>query len=92
MAKAVRFDQYGATDVLHIADVEIPHPSPGEFVVAVRAASINPGEAAIRHGYRGAMFPATFPSGEGSDLAGVVNETGKEVESFAVGVEVLGWR
>jgi NADPH:quinone reductase-like Zn-dependent oxidoreductase len=91
MAKAVRFDRYGGTEVLYIADLEVPHPSPGELVVAVRAAGINPGEAAIREGYMDSMFPASFPSGEGSDLAGVVSETGEGVESFAVGDEVLGW-
>jgi NADPH2:quinone reductase len=91
MAKAVRFDKYGGLDVLYIADVEIPRPSPGEYVVAVRAAGINPGEAGIREGRLDAMFPATFPSGEGSDLAGTVSEAGEAVTAFAVGGEVLGW-
>ncbi len=91
MAKAVRFDRYGGIEVLYVADVEIPDPSRGELVVAVRAAGINPGEAGIRQGHMDAMFPATFPSGEGSDLAGVVTATGEGVESFGVGDEVLGW-
>jgi NADPH:quinone reductase len=91
MAKAVRFDRYGGLEVLYIADVEVPHPPQGELVVAVRAAGINPGEAAIREGFMDSMFPATFPSGQGSDLAGVVTETGDGVESFAAGDEVLGW-
>ena len=38
MARAVRFDHYGGRDVLYIAEVEIPAPSPGE-VVRVRGAS-----------------------------------------------------
>lgn len=91
MAKAVRFDHYGGTEVLYVAEVEIPHPDPGEIVVAVRAASINPGEASIRRGFMEARFPATFPSGEGSDLAGVVSEVGAGVERFVVGDDVLGW-
>src|ERR1019366_9675569 len=91
MAKAVSFDKYGSIDVLYIANVEVPHPSPGECVVAVRAAGINPGEAGIRQGHMDAMFPATFPSGEGSDLAGLVSEAGEGVKSSAVGDEVLGW-
>lgn len=36
-------------------------------------------------------WPATFPSGQGSDLAGVVAEFGAVVESFVVGVEVIGF-
>lgn len=91
MAKAVRFNEYGGTEVLYIADVDVPHPSSGELIVAVRAAGINPGEGALREGSLRAMFPVSFPSGEGSDLAGVVSETGAGVKSFAVGDEVLGW-
>jgi NADPH:quinone reductase len=91
MARAVRFDRYGDRDVLYIADVEVPQPPAGEVVVEVRAAAINPGEAAIRTGALEARFPATFPSGEGSDLAGVVSAIGDGVTEFAVGDEVLGW-
>ena len=91
MARAVRFDHYGDRDVLYIADVEIPVPSAGEVVVAVRAAALNPGEAAIRAGALEERFPATFPSGEGSDLAGVVSAVGEGVSEFTVGDEVLGW-
>ena len=61
------------------------------MVVEVRASSINPGEAAIRSGALAAVFPATFPSGEGSDLAGVVTAVGDQVTGIDVGDEVLGW-
>jgi NADPH2:quinone reductase len=91
MARAVRFDRYGDRDVLYIADVEIPVPPAGEVVVEVRAAAINPGEAAIRAGALAERFPSTFPTGEGSDLAGVVYSVGDGVTEFAVGDEVLGW-
>ena len=91
MAPAVRFDRYGDRDVLYIADVDVPVPAIGEVLVEVRAAGINPGEAAIRNGALDARFPATFPSGEGSDLAGVVTAVGDGVREFAVGDEVLGW-
>lgn len=90
-ARAVRFDQYGGREVLYVADIEMPTPGPGEVVVEVRAAGINPGEAAIRSGAMHEMFPATFPSGEGSDLAGVVTAVGQGVTAFSVGDEVLGF-
>lgn len=90
-AKAVRFDHYGDQNVLYVANVEIPTPPAGEVVVRVRAASINPGEAYIRSGALEDRWPATFPSGEGSDLAGVVHSVGADVTQFAVGDEVLGW-
>ena len=72
MARAVRFDHYGGIDVLNVVDVDPPVPAGGELLVRVKAAGINPGEAKIREGALHARFPATFPSGEGSDLAGVV--------------------
>jgi NADPH:quinone reductase-like Zn-dependent oxidoreductase len=87
----VRFDRYGGIEVLQIANVPIPEPSHGEALVKVKAASINPGEAKIREGLLHAMWPATFPSGEGSDLAGVVTKVGLGVESFTVGDEVIGF-
>jgi NADPH:quinone reductase-like Zn-dependent oxidoreductase len=91
MPRAVRFDHYGDTDVLYLADVEKPEPAPGEVIVEVRAAGINPGEISIRSGALESRFPATFPSGEGSDLAGVVSAVGDGVDGVAVGDEVLGW-
>jgi len=91
VAKAVRFDRYGGSDVLYVADVDIPSPAAGEVVVEVKAAGINPGEASIRKGLLEARFPATFPSGEGSDLAGVVHLVGDGVTEFPVGNEVMGW-
>jgi NADPH:quinone reductase len=90
-ARAVRFDRYGGRDVLYVADIDMPSPGPGEVVVEVRAAGINPGEAAIRTGALRDIFPTTFPSGEGSDLAGVVAAIGPGVTEFSVGDEVLGF-
>jgi NADPH:quinone reductase-like Zn-dependent oxidoreductase len=89
--KAVRFDQYGGIDVLQVEDVPRPVPGTGQVLVQVKAAGINPGEAKIRDGQLHSRWPATFPSGEGSDLAGVVAETGPGVTGVAVGDEVIGW-
>jgi NADPH:quinone reductase len=89
--RAVRFDSYGGPGVLYLADIDRPVPSAGEVLVEVRAAGINPGEAGIRSGALHEQFPASFPSGEGSDLAGVVLEVGDAVTDFAVGDEVLGF-
>ena len=89
--KAVRFDRYGDRDVLYVADIDKPVPGAGEVLVEVRAAGINPGEVGIRSGALHERFPASFPSGEGSDLAGVVVEVGDGVSEFAVGDEVIGF-
>jgi NADPH:quinone reductase-like Zn-dependent oxidoreductase len=87
----VRFDEYGDIDVLKVVDVPRPVPGPGQVLVKVVAAGINPGEASIRKGLLDAVWPATFPSGEGSDLAGIVEEVGPDVTRFVVGDEVLGF-
>jgi NADPH:quinone reductase-like Zn-dependent oxidoreductase len=91
MPLAVRFDEYGDIDVLKVVDVARPVPGPGQVLVKVKAAGINPGEASIRKGLLDAMWPATFPSGQGSDLAGIVDEVGPDITRFAVGDEVLGF-
>lgn len=91
MPRAVRFDDYGGIEVLDVREVEQPSPGPGQVLVEVKATGINPGEANIRKGMLHERWPATFPSGQGSDLAGVVAAIGDGVEGFAVGDEVFGW-
>jgi NADPH:quinone reductase-like Zn-dependent oxidoreductase len=87
----VRFDRYGGPDVLEVRDVEDPVAGPGEVLVQVKACAINPGEIGIREGLFAERSPATFPSGEGSDLAGVVRALGDGVSDFSVGDPVFGW-
>jgi NADPH:quinone reductase-like Zn-dependent oxidoreductase len=89
--KAVRFDKYGGIEVLRVADVPIPEPGQGEVLVKVKATSINPGEAKIREGMLHARWPATFPSGEGSDLAGIVTKVGPGVVGITTDDEVIGF-
>jgi NADPH:quinone reductase-like Zn-dependent oxidoreductase len=91
MPKAVRFEEYGGVEVLNVAEVPMPEPGPGQVLVAVKAVGINPGEAKIREGLLHARWPATFPSGQGSDLAGIVARTGPGVTGFAEGDEVIGF-
>lgn len=91
MPKAVRFDEYGGIDVLQVVDVPEGEPGDGQLVVRVKATSINPGEGKIRDGLLHALWPATFPSGEGSDFAGVVTKLGPGVSGVAVGDEVIGF-
>ncbi|WP_280270210.1 NADP-dependent oxidoreductase [Nocardia wallacei] len=91
MARAVRFDRYGDVDVLDVVEVPDPKPGAGQVVVAVVAAGINPGESKIRAGLLHERWPATFPSGQGSDFAGRIAALGAGVSGIAVGDEVVGF-
>src|ERR1700722_9382122 len=91
MARAVRFEEYGGINVLDVVDVPDPVPGPGRLLIRVKAAGINPGEAKIREGLLDKLWPATFPSGQGSGLAGVVEQVGDQVSGFAAGDEVIGF-
>lgn len=91
MSKAVRFNEYGGRNVLRVVDVPVPEPGDGQVLVQVKAAAINPGETKIREGLLRERWPATFPSGQGSDLAGVVAGIGSGVDGFTIGDEVLGF-
>src|SRR5690349_7671699 len=89
--RAVRFDEYGGVDRLYVSDIPTPEPGPGEVVVEVRAAGLNPGETMIRQGLLHQRWPASFPSGQGTDFAGVVSAIGAGVSSVEIGAEVAGW-
>ena len=89
--RAVQYDEFGGVDVLRVAEVPEPVPGPDEVLVEVAAAGINPGEAYVREGRYAQRWPSTFPSGQGSDLAGTVRALGPGVDSVAVGDEVFGW-
>ncbi|MDQ1555224.1 MAG: hypothetical protein QOI02_226, partial [Actinomycetota bacterium] len=92
MSRFVQFSGFGGPDVLDLVDVEPPHPGPGQVRVAVRVAGLNPvdykifggGPSASQHG------SFSFPSGNGNDFSGVVDEVGESVHSFAVGDRVFG--
>jgi NADPH:quinone reductase-like Zn-dependent oxidoreductase len=91
MARAVQFHEYGGVEVLAVEEIADPIPGPDEVRVRVKAAGINPGEAKIRDGLLAVQWPSTFPSGEGSDLAGIVDRLGDGVDSVAPGDEVIGY-
>src|ERR1700686_1736462 len=91
MPKAVRYDEFGGIEVLRVKEVERPVPGDGQVLVRVRAAGINPSEAAIRAGARAKLLPSTFPSGQGSALVGVIEEVGAGVGGFSPGDEVIGF-
>lgn len=83
--KAVRYHEYGDENVLQVDHVDRPTPAAEEVLVEIHAASINPIDTYVRAGAVGA---GTLPRTIGSDVAGVVAETGVDVEDFTPGDRV----
>lgn len=91
MSKAYVFTRFGGPEVEAFIDQELPEPGPGQLLVAVRAAGVNPVDWKLRAGKRrpGAP-PVRFPEVLGSEVAGVVERVGPGVEGFTVGDAVFG--
>ncbi|MFE9775756.1 NADP-dependent oxidoreductase [Streptomyces sp. NPDC005931] len=89
--KAIVFDRFGGTEVLHEADVEVPQPRPGQVRVRVRASGVNALDGKIRSGALEHVFPTPLPAVPGLEVAGVIDALGEGVTDLQVGDEVLGW-
>jgi len=87
--KAVVIHQYGGPEVLKIEDYPDPVPGPGEVLVRVAAASVNPLDCKRRAGLTKDYYPIKFPGLIGVDLAGTVIKIGPGVEGFSVGDQVF---
>ncbi|WP_405946060.1 NADP-dependent oxidoreductase [Streptomyces prunicolor] len=92
MPKAYVFTRYGGPETEALVEVDRPGPGPGEVLVAVTAAGVNPVDWKVRTGYRrpGETDSRTFPAVFGQEASGVVREIGAGVDGFAVGDEVFG--
>ena len=89
--KAVRYHEYGASDVLRYEDAPRPVPSAGQVLVNVAATSFNPVDAGIRGGYLAQVYQVSFPHIPGVDVAGTIAEIGDEVTGWAVGDAVVAF-
>jgi len=86
--RAVVFDSFGSPDVLSLReDVPTPEPGPGQVLVRVHAASVNPVDTKIRqHGDQYGIQPPVIL---GYDVSGVVEGVGEGVEDLVEGDEVF---
>ena len=84
--RAFGFLEIGGPDKQAFLDVPVPDPGPGELLVRVRAAGVNPGDWRLREGAYGTVGPAVL----GREVAGTVQALGAGVTGFAVGDEVFG--
>ena len=82
---------FGGPEVLHLTERPDPAPAPGEVVVRIRAANVNPTDLGVRSGQARQRMPDLQPPFvPGWDLAGEVTAVGSEASGFAPGDRVLG--
>ena len=84
--KAIRVKQFGGPEVLQVEEVPTPQPGPGDVLVCIHAAGVNPVETYIRSGTY-ARLPK-LPYTPGNDGAGVVEQVGADVSKFKAGDRV----
>ena len=93
--RAIVFDRYGEPEVMHLRDVPVPEPQDGEVLIRVGYAGVNPSDSkarsgqSARAGYR--LRGVNFPFVTGMDAAGVVEQTGLNVNRFRQGDRVITW-
>ena len=85
--RAVRFHEYGGTDVLQVDEIDRPDPAPEEVLVEVDGAGVNPVDTYFREG---SYKPFALPMIPGVDVAGTVAAVGESVEEFSEGDRVYG--
>jgi NADPH2:quinone reductase len=84
MAKAIRIDRTGGTEVMEYVDVEVGEPGPGQARVRQHAIGVNFIDVYFRTG----LYPQPLPAGLGMEGAGVVEAVGEGVRDVAVGDRV----
>ncbi len=88
--KAVRIHEFGKPGVLVYEDAPRPQAGPGEVLVSIHAAGVNPVDWKIRSGmFRGMNAP--MPMILGFDISGVVESVGADVQQFRQGDEVFAY-
>lgn len=89
--RAMVYDGYGDIDVLHLAEVPRPKVGPGEVLLRVRAAAVNPVDWKVMSGGLDPLMDTRFPVVPGWDVAGVVEQVGIDVPEYEVGDAVMAY-
>jgi len=86
--KAILCDQFGGSEVMRLAEIDTPSPGPGEVLIRIHAAGVNPVDWKIREGGLARLFPCKFPLIPGWDAAGTVAALGDGVTGLSLGERV----
>ncbi|GGC91317.1 putative oxidoreductase [Tersicoccus solisilvae] len=85
------YDRYGDPDVLQLRDLPTPKVGPGQILVRVSRASVNPVDWKVMAGGLDAMMDAHFPVVPGWDVAGAVEQAGPDTPEFTPGDRVAAY-
>ena len=89
--KAITFAEFGDPDILALTDVPDPKVGPGEVLIRVRSASVNPVDWKVVKGYLARLMNVQLPAIPGWDVAGVVEAVGPDTPEWAPGDEVIAY-
>ncbi|MFB6810111.1 NADP-dependent oxidoreductase [Streptomyces sp. NPDC056387] len=89
--RAMAYETYGGTEVLTETRLPMPKVAPGEILVKVKCAGVNPVDWKIMAGGLDALMDVVYPVVPGWDVAGTVERVGIDVPEFAVGDEVMAY-
>lgn len=92
--RAVVVRSFGGPEALEIVEVPVPEPGPGQVLVRVEAATVNPVDLATRSGALAdaGLMERRPVTGLGWDVAGTIEQTGPGVTRFGPGDRVIGMR
>lgn len=89
--RAMAYETYGGTEVLAETRLPVPKVAPGEVLVRVKYAAVNPVDWKIMAGGLDALMDVVYPVVPGWDVAGTVERVGIDAPEFAVGDEVIAY-
>src|SRR5690606_28700667 len=88
--KAVQINNFGGPQEITTGEAALNDLQPGEVLVRVEAASVNPLDLKMLAGYMQEFFPIAFPYIPGTDFSGLVESVGSDVTSLKPGDQVVG--
>ena len=88
--KAVQIDKFGGPEVLQVRDIPVPDPGPGDTLIDIYSATVNPADWKSRNGGYTKPAEGFFPHTLGRDFSGVVRALGDAAEGLQVGDQVYG--
>lgn len=89
--KAITLQHYGGPEDMELTELATPKVAPGEVLVRVKAAGVNPADWKLAAGYLDDVMEACFPFIPGWEVSGVVEARGFDATEFEVGDEVVGY-